>query len=174
LSAIAPQATSTLSTGIQFSGTAAGAAQSGTVRVTAATASNTNVDAPVSVNVYDHAATTFSGGTLNLGNMREGYASAVLSSNTLSVTNSAGYRVSLMGSAASAGGITLSSLSGIAAANSGSIAATLATGSLAGSLNRSFVYTFADDSSLNGASANVANGNDPGKRSSLSFGDWVD
>ncbi|MEI6712446.1 MAG: autotransporter-associated beta strand repeat-containing protein [Verrucomicrobiota bacterium] len=154
-SGIAPLATSSGITGLRFSGTAVGAAQSGTVRATGVGTSNSYVDTTVSVNVYDHASTTFTGGTLVLGNMREGYSASVAGSNSLTVSNAAGYRVALMGSAASAGGITLSSLSGIAAANSGSITATLSTGSLAGSLSRSFTYTFADDSSLNGALTNV-------------------
>ena len=94
------------------------------------------------------------GGILALGNIHAGYGSPV-TSNTVSATNASGTRVDLAGSAAAIGNISLNSLSGIIAGNSGSISATLATGQGVGAINQGFTYTFADDSILSGVSSNV-------------------
>ena len=109
--------------------------------------------ASVTYSVYDHASGS-AGGILALGNIHTGYGSPV-TSNTVSATNASGTRVDLAGGAAAIGNISLNSLTGIIAGNSGSISATLATGQGVGAINQGFTYTFADDSSLSGASSNV-------------------
>ncbi|MEK0447003.1 MAG: hypothetical protein RLZZ399_2324, partial [Verrucomicrobiota bacterium] len=107
----------------------------------------------VTGNVWDHAATSFAGGTLTLGPVRVGYSSPVAVPGSLSVTAASGYRVALKGSAASAGGISLSSISGLAPSATGLITASLAVGRGAGAIDESFNYTFADDSLISGASS---------------------
>ena len=140
--------------GLSFTGTTVGAGQTGSFTVNDAAATNSPQSTSVSVDVYDHASGSASG-TLNLGTLHAGYSGAATSSNSLSATNASGYRVDLAGSAAAIGKLSLNSLSGIAAGNSGSITATLATGQAAGVINQEFTYIFADSSALGGASSNV-------------------
>ena len=109
--------------------------------------------ASVTYSVLGHASGS-AGGILALGNIHTGYGSPV-TSNTVSATNASGTRVNLAGGAAAIGNISLNSLTGIIAGNSGSISATLATGQGVGAINQGFTYTFADDSILSGASSNV-------------------
>ena len=124
--------------------------------MTAGETTNSGQNGTVSVNVYDHASGSVGNSALALGNVHAGYASPVTST-SVSATNASGYRVDLAGSTSAIGHISLSSLSGIAAGNSGNITATLATGQTAGAINQAFTYTFADSSSLSGASSNVGN-----------------
>ena len=105
-------------------------------------------------NVYGHASAAVSGTTLALGNVHAGYSSAVTSS-TVSATNSSGYRVNLKGSATPSGNLSIGSVNGVTAGNSGSLSATLAAGQGVGAINQEITYTFADDSALSGASSNV-------------------
>ncbi|MEY5025155.1 MAG: hypothetical protein RLZZ244_683, partial [Verrucomicrobiota bacterium] len=109
----------------------------------------------VTGSLWDHASPTVSGGSLDLGNIRLGATAPVVSSNTLSVSNASGFRVALSGSSAAVDGISISSISALAAGQSTALGAVFTPGANAGSLARSFVYTFADDSSLAGALGNV-------------------
>ena len=148
-------ASSEVITGFYIRGVSVGTAKSGTIAVTGVDTTNGVVNANVAVDVYDHASTTFAGGTLSLGNVREGYSAIVAGSQSLSVGNASGFRVNLKGSSSEISGVSLTALSGLVAGTSGAIGVNLAAGESAGSLNRTFVYTFGDDSVLNGALANV-------------------
>ena len=148
--------------GLTFTGTATGANQAGVFTVNDPNSTNSGQSGSVLVNVYGHAAPgAVSGGTLTLGSIHAGYTGAVFSSNSGAVTNGAAgdYRVALKGSGTQAGGttagLTLNAISGITTGNSGTIGASLAPGLAAGAINQNFTYTFADDSLLSGASANV-------------------
>jgi autotransporter-associated beta strand protein len=144
--------------GMAFTGVTTGSNQTGTFTVSAPNAyGTTSTTSSVSVNVYDHASPTagsLAGGTLALGLVHAGTTSAV-STNSLTGSNAAGYRVDMSGSAAAANGISLTTLSGVAAGSSSAITATLAGGASLGAINENFTYTFADDSVLSGASANL-------------------
>ncbi len=157
---VVAQATSGSTSGLSFSGTAVGAAQSGSFNVTDAGATNSPQSGSVSVDVYDHAAPgAISGGSLVV-KARPGYASPVVSTNSGSVSNGTGFRVNLKGSGTQTGGSTtglsVSTISGISAGSSATITASLATGMTVGGINQDFSYTFADDSSLSGASASLS------------------
>ncbi len=115
----------------------------------------------VTGNVFDHATIgAFSGGTLHLGNIHQGYASAISSSDSQSVTNggNSDYRVNLKGTGGTSGLVTVSSFSGVAPGASGTITASLATGHTAGAVDETAGVTFTDDSSLAGHS-NVGTAN---------------
>ncbi len=155
---VAAGGTSGTETGISFTdSTTTGANQVGTFTVSDPNADNTPQTGTVSVNVYGHAAPSLSGTTLNLGNIHAGYSGTVTSSNSLTATNgsSGAYIVNLKGSATSASGVTLTSVSGVTAGSSANISATLASGQGPESFS-SQTYTFADDSTLSGASSSVA------------------
>ncbi len=142
-------------TGLSFDSTAVpiGLGQTGNFTVTAPGATGSPAIGTVAVDVLDHASFAgFTGGTLNLGNIRQGYANVVTSINQLNVTNVAGTRVDLKGSAAPNGLISLSSVSGVQAGLSGAISASLALGQGLGPISQGFTYTFGDDSTLNGNS----------------------
>lgn len=162
----APQA------GLNFTGTAIGPNKEGQFIVSDANAANSPQTGLVSVNVFDHATPSndtgafgsFTGGTLDIGNIHLGYSSPVTSAGSLAVFNGSlgDYRVALAGSGAQTGGstagLTLNSIGGggaITPGGSAAISATLAPGLSAGAVNQSFTYTFRDDSALGGASANV-------------------
>jgi autotransporter-associated beta strand protein len=132
-----------------------GAAQGGTFTVTDANASNSPQTGSVSVDVFDHASRDLTTGTLTLGNHHVGYTSPVTSTNNLTVNNAAGFRVDLKGSTPAVGNISVGSVSGIVQGTASSLTASLATGQGAGPISQGFTYTFADDSVLSGASANV-------------------
>ena len=149
----AATATSSSVTGLFFTGVTTGAAQAGLFSVGAPDATSSPQTGSVTVDVYGHASPTLAGGTISLGNLHIGYGSPVTGS--LSAGNAAGYRVAMNGSAAAVGNLALSSLSGIAPGSSGIVTGTLATGQSAGTISQLLTYTFADSSSLNGASANV-------------------
>ena len=169
---VPPQSTSAPQPGLTFNGTAVGSKQVGTFTVSDPNAGNSPVTGAVTVNVFDHATPTddtgvlgsFAGGTLDLGNIHQGYSAAVASAGSLAVFNGAlgDHRVALSGSGIQSGGPTAGlSLNGIGGGGaigpggSAAIKATLAPGLAAGAISQDFTYTFADDSSLNGASANV-------------------
>ena len=111
----------------------------------------------ITYNVYNHATSNLTSGTLSLGNIHAGYTSPVTSGNSLTATNGAAgdVRVDLQGSAPSVGNISLNSLSGIVSGGSGAISAMLATGQGLGAINTNLTYTFADESSIVGALNNV-------------------
>ena len=144
--------------GMAFTGATTGSNQAGVFTINAPAAfGTTTTTSTVSVNVYDHASPTvasLAGGTLSLGTLHAGFSSAT-STNSLTGSNAAGYRVAMSGSATAANGISLTTLSGVAAGSNTPITATLAAGGTAGAINQNFTYTFADDSVLNGASANL-------------------
>jgi uncharacterized protein YhjY with autotransporter beta-barrel domain len=108
-------------------------------------------------NVYNHAASSLTTGTLNLGDIHVGYATPVTSTNSLATTNGAvsDLRVNLQGSAPTVGNVSLNSLGAIASGSTGTILATLATGQGVGAINTPMTYTFADQSAIAGASGNV-------------------
>ena len=153
----APQA------GLNFTGTVIGPNRTGQFTVSDANASNTPQSGSISVNVFDHAtpsndngaAGTFVGGTLDLGNIHQGYSSPVTSAGSLAVFNGSlgDYRAALAGGGAQTGGATiglsLTSVGGggaLAAGSLSTISAMLAPGLSAGPINQSFTYTFRDDS----------------------------
>lgn len=126
----------------------------------------------VTGNIYAHATPSddsgapgsFADGMLDMGNIHAGYSAAVTSLGSLTVFNGTvgDNRVPLAGSGAQSGGSTaglsLNTIGGggaLVPGGSAAIVATLATGLPAGAINQDFTYTFADDSALNGASANV-------------------
>jgi len=112
---VAPQATSASQSGLTFNGTTVGATQNGTFSVIDPAAGNTPQSGTVTVAVYGHAAPDLTTGTLALGNVHVGYTSAVTSS-TLSVNNTAGFRANLKGSTGAIGNISVGSVNGIAQA----------------------------------------------------------
>jgi fibronectin-binding autotransporter adhesin len=151
----APGATSASYSGLSFAGTTVGAGQTGTFTVSDPNSDNSPQTGNVSVNVYGHASGSLSGSTLNIGDVHAGYAGTVTSSNSVTASNAAGYLVALNGSDTTGGNISMNSVSNVAAGGtSGAITATLAAGQGVGSFS-SQTYTYADDSSLNGASSNV-------------------
>ena len=102
--------------------------------------------------IYDHARGSLTNSTINLGNLHSDYSSASASVNA---ANASGYRVNLAGSTVDSNGISFNALSGVVAGSSSAVTATLASGKTAGAISQDFTYTFADDSSFSGASANV-------------------
>ncbi len=108
-------------------------------------------------NVYNHATSSLTTGTLELGNIHAGYTAPVTSTNSLTATNGSANddRVDLQGSAPVVGNVALNGVNGIASGGSGSISATLATGLGLGTIDTPITYTFADQSSIAGASSNV-------------------
>ena len=140
--------------GLTFNGTGTGANQAGTFTVSDPNAYPTSATGTVNVNVYGHSSPTLTSGTISVGNVHVGYG-ATTSLVGLSATNAAGYRVDMSGSAPASGNVSLSSLSAVAAGTSATINATLAAGGTAGAVSQNLIYTFRDDSSLSGASANT-------------------
>ncbi len=146
--------------GLSFNSAAVpiGTGQTGSFTVSAANANSSNTSLPgsVSVDVLDHAAFTgFTGGTLNVEPVREGYTGPYVSTTSLPVTNPAGFRVNLKGSTTPISNVSLTTVTGITPGSTGNITASLSTGLVAGAYNRAFSYVFADDSTLNGSSANL-------------------
>ena len=140
--------------GLTFTGATTGSNQAGTFTVNAPAAYGTTATGTVNVNVYAHSSPTLTSGTISVGNVHVGYG-ATTSLVGLSATNAAGYRVDMSGSAPASGNVSLSSLSAVAAGTSATINATLAAGGTAGAVSQNLIYTFRDDSSLSGASANT-------------------
>jgi hypothetical protein len=112
----------------------------------------------VTGNVYDHASGSLSGGTIRVADSIVGYSSGLTGLTSATVSNAAGYRVNLktLGTT-SAGGVTINNVSGIAANSSSTISASVVTGTATGAnaVNQTFNLTYADDSTLAGASNNV-------------------
>ena len=109
----------------------------------------------ITVNVYGHAESSISGTSFNLGNVHLGY-SATTSTTQLVTNGTAGaYIVDLKTSSTTSGNLTINGLSGISAGNSGTLAATLASGQGVGVINENLVITYADDSTFLGASNNL-------------------
>ena len=148
---VAPQATSSSQAGLSYNGTNVGT-NDGLFTVNDSSASVTSGTGTVTVNVYDHASGSLTNSTISLGNLHSDYSSASASVNA---ANASGYRVNLAGSTVDSNGISFNALSGVTAGSNSAVTATLASGKTAGAISQDFNYTFADDSSLNGASANV-------------------
>ena len=152
-------------TGLSFSTASVpvGPNKTGTFTVVPANAgTNTNVSqiGSVTVDVLDHASFgAFTGGPLQVDPVRVGYTGPVVSTTFLPVTNTAGFRVNLKGSAAPNGNVSLNTVTGVAQGGTGNITASLSTGLAAGPFSRTFSYTFADDSTLNGSSASLGSVN---------------
>jgi autotransporter-associated beta strand protein len=146
-----------VASGLVFTGTTVGAAQTGSFAVTGSNASNGPVSSSVAVNVFAHAAPTVLGGTLILPAVIEDYAGSIQTGNALIIGNSAGYRSALYASGGTlANRVTLSNpISGLPQNTSASMAASLAPGRPSGVVNELFSLTYADDTSLAGASLNL-------------------
>jgi fibronectin-binding autotransporter adhesin len=150
--------TSSATSGLSFGGTTVGLAQTGTFTVSDSFATNTPQTGTVTVDVFDHASPVATGTTISLPIVHYGYSGSVAGSTSASIANAAGTRVNLMTSGgATANGVTLSGdLSGLTPGGAaGNIGATLANGQAAGPINQSFAVTYADNSSLPGASGNL-------------------
>ena len=156
---VSPGGVSGPASGLTFSSTTVGPAQTGSFSVSDPNASNSPQTGTVTVNVYDHASPAINGTTIIFPPVHAGYAGTVAACNGASIGNAAGYRVNLktIGGNASAGGVTLSGDLGCLTPGGavGTIAATLAPGQPCGAINQSFPLTFADDSALPGASGNL-------------------
>ncbi len=153
---VQPQNTGT-GVGLSFNSTAVpiGPGQTGTFTVTDTAGANTPQPGSVNVDVLGHADYgSFAGGTLTLPNVRQGYTGPQTSTNSLTVTNTAGYRVNLKGESLSGpiGNFSLSSFSGVIPGASGGITASLAAGLPASATpyTQDFLYKFGDDSTLVG------------------------
>ncbi|MCE9546734.1 MAG: autotransporter-associated beta strand repeat-containing protein [Planctomycetia bacterium] len=107
-------------------------------------------------NVYDHARGFVSGSTLVIPDVFVDYASPVASTGSISVNNLTGFRVNLKTTNnGPVNSISLGNVSNIVANASAPITASLATGKSSGSFSQGVTLTYADDSSLVGASNNV-------------------
>ena len=111
---------------------------------------------PYDITVEDHASGSVSGGTIGLPAVHVGYLSSVYGSSSASVSNASGNRADLETTGTVAyGSLSINNVSGVAPGGSALIAASLAPGQSAGAINQTFNLTYADDSSLDGASNNV-------------------
>ncbi len=158
---INPNTTSGSITGFSFNSTGAGigAGRTGTFSVTDSTGNVTNSPqtGTVTVDVYDHASPSIIGGTvLTIPDVILGYGSAVGSSNTLTFNNASGFRVNLKSTNnGPLNSLSTTNLSALTAGSNGTISGSLATGKGVGSFSQGITLTYADDSSLNGASSNL-------------------
>ena len=107
----------------------------------------------VTQNVYDHAAGSLSTSTLSVGDVIVGYSGTL--TNSLVVSNAAGFRVGLNATNDSSGALTLQSATNLAAGNSLALGVTLANGQGTGTYNSNVTVTYADAANYNGASTNL-------------------
>ena len=159
--AAAGSSTGSLS-GLIFTGTGVGAGQQGTFTVNAPTAyGSTSATGTVSVDVYGHASGSITGGTIRVADSIVGYSGALAGLTSATVSNASGYRVDLktLGTT-STGGVTINNVNGVTQNTSATISASVVTGSTTGAnaVNQQFVLTYADASSLAGASNNLGSG----------------
>ncbi len=113
----------------------------------------------INYSVQDHASVgSFTGGTITLADVIVGYTNPVSGANSLSVVNGSNgdYRANLKATGGSQNLVTVSGFGNVAAGGTGSLAASLAAGRGVGAINEILNVTFADDSALSGASANLA------------------
>ena len=129
----------------------------GSFTLTAPGASNSPVIGSVTNLVYDHASGSLASNVISVGNVHVGYSNAL--SGSVTASNASGFRVNLAGDSLSSNGTTLSGISGVAAGGVTNVTATVGTGLSAGAISNNFTYTFKDDSTLSGASANVGTTN---------------
>ena len=139
-------------TGLTFTGTTTGAGQKGVFTINAPTAIPTSGTGTVTVDVYGHALGSVNTNTVNLGNFHTEYA-AVTNTSLLNASNTGAFVVNLKGNSVTSNGVTLGAISGVAQSNTGNISVALAAGLSAGAINQSLSYTFADSSTLSGASS---------------------
>jgi autotransporter-associated beta strand protein len=126
-------------------------------------AATENSTSPVSavVNVYAHAAGSASGTTIALPDSIVGYTGTLGSPGAALITNAAGFRVNLQTTGTTTQGfVTINNVSGLTpggAAGAISASATLDGTQAAGpnALGQTFTLTYADDSTLSGASSNL-------------------
>ncbi|HKD38594.1 MAG TPA: autotransporter-associated beta strand repeat-containing protein, partial [Pirellulales bacterium] len=154
--------TSAPQSGLSFTGTAIGPNQTGQFAVSDSSATNSPQTGSVSVNVFDHASTgAFNGGSISLPSVIVGYSGSIAGASSLTVTNgnAADYRVNLKASGGTSNTVSVSGFGNIAPGSGGTISASLAAGRAVGPINETIPVTFADDSSLNGASGNLTTKN---------------
>lgn len=128
----------------------------GTNGVLAGAALNSGGTQSVSVTVLDHSSGSASGTTIGLPLAHVGYAGSLAGTTSASVNNASGARVNLKTTGGtSTGFVTINNVSGILPGGSASIGAALANGQPIGTINQTFNLSYADDSTLNGASGNL-------------------
>ena len=159
------QATSTALSGFSFNGTTVGSNQAGSFILTDSNATNNPQTGSVSVNVYDHASPSVSGTTIALPNTIVGFNGTISTLGGLTVSNATGYRSNLKTTGATTAGpyVGIANVSSIAPGGSDTISASAYLDGTQpvgiGALNQSFLLTYADDSVLPGASANLGTTN---------------
>ena len=157
---VAATGTSGAISGFSFVGSSTGAGSTATFTVSDPNAVTTSATGTVSLDVYGHASGSATGTTIALPNSIVGYSGALSGLSSATISNAAGYRVNLMTTGGtSAGFVGINNVSGIAAGLSGTIsaAAVLDGSQTVGSnaLGQTFNLTYADNSSLAGASNNL-------------------
>ena len=155
------QTTSSPVSGFSFSSTTVGANQTGSFTLSDSNATGSPATGSVSVNVYDHASPSISGTTIALPDTIVGFNGGTSTLGGITVSNAAGYRSNLKTTGATTAGpyVGIANVSGIAPGGSDTIsAAAVLDGTQPvglGALNQTFTLTYADDSTLSGASANL-------------------
>lgn len=158
--AVAATGTSGSLSGFSFVGSTTGAGRKGTFTVSDPNALSTSATGTVSVDVYGHASGSATGATIALPDSIVGYSGSLAGLTSATISNAAGYLVNLktLGTT-SAGGVSINNVSGIAAGGSAAVSASASLdGTLGVGLNtagQSFSLTYADDSTLAGASNNL-------------------
>ena len=145
-------------TGLTFTGSGVGSNKAVAFTLNDASATTTSANGSTAVDVYGHAAGSVNSSNISVGNFHVGYGATNISS-LLTASNTGSYVVNLGANSASNGPITLGAVSGVAQGTTGAVSVGLAAGQTAGAINNSLTYTFKDDSSLNGSSANVGTAN---------------
>ena len=114
---------------------------------------NGTTNLTVTGNIYDHASGSLSTNTLAVGDVIVGYSGSL--SNSLSVSNADGFRVNLATTNSSTGALSLDNVTSLGQGSSSLLGVTLANGQGTGTYASNIVVTYADASSLNGASSNL-------------------
>jgi autotransporter-associated beta strand protein len=154
---VAAGGTSSAVSGLFYNGVSTGSNQTGTFTVSDPNAFGTAATGTVTVNVYAHASGSAAGATIALPQSIVGYSGALSGLTSATILNAAGYRADLMTTGGTAAGsVTINNVAGVLPGQSALISASaLLSGSQsvgANSLGQVFNLTFADDSSLSGAS----------------------
>ena len=151
----------TIANGFNSASLSAGS-YTGTVTVTGTNSAlggpalNSGGTATVAVNVLGHSSGSASGTTIGLPSAHAGYAGSLAGTGTASVSNASGLRANLKTTGGtSAGFVTINDVNGIVPGGSAAIGATLANGQPVAAISQTFNLTYADDSTLPGASSNV-------------------
>jgi T5SS/PEP-CTERM-associated repeat protein/autotransporter-associated beta strand protein len=150
--------TATNTAGLSFTGTNVGAAQTGSVTLNSTAPSSSSTNLTVTVDVYGHASGSISSTNLTLSNWIVGYTGGVASTNSVTLSNAAGFNVAL-GATNNSGG-TITNISSLGAGSTTTLGASLsASGIGTGTYSSNVTVTFADASSLAGASTNLGSTN---------------